>query len=123
MREVYPNLYARKQSAEDIRENAPRKYGFHTNTTTKPTIIHNLKTFVREHLYVEREDDALYEYETYVETEKGTFEAMEGHHDDRVMVRAIGLWICYREMEFPAIIEKKKQRTTYSKKIVSAATI
>lgn len=123
IREVYPNLYARKQSAEDIREGAPRKYGFHTNTTTKPPIIHNLKTFIREHLYIEREEEALDEYETYSETDKGTFEAMEGYHDDRVMVRAIGLWVCYREMEFPVIIDNSKEHVSHSRAVVSAATI
>lgn len=69
-------LYARKQSAEDIKEGAPRKYGYHTNTLTKKVIIHNLKAIVREHLYVEREEECLDEYLTYVENEKGGFEAM-----------------------------------------------
>lgn len=115
-------LYARKQSAEDIREGAPRKYGYHTNTLTKKVLIHNLKTVIREHLYVEREVEALEEYLTYIETEKGAFEAMEGYHDDRLMTRAIGMQICYYEMELPRIIKRKliiKKHET----AVSAATI
>ena len=123
VREVYSNLYARKQSAEDIREGAPRKYGWHTNKLTKPPIIHNLKTCVREHLYIEREEECLDEYETYIETENGGFEAMEGHHDDRVMVRAIGLHICYHEMEFPTIVKKEKRTGARVRKVVSAATL
>ncbi|MDE6336788.1 MAG: terminase, partial [Muribaculaceae bacterium] len=39
LREAYPNLYARKQSVEDVQQGLPRKYGFHTNTATKPMII------------------------------------------------------------------------------------
>lgn len=116
-------LYARKQSAEDIREGLPRKYGFHTNPLTKKVIIHNLKTIVREHLYVEREEECLNEYLTYVETEKGAFEAMEGYHDDRLMTRAIGLQICYHEMDIPSIIKKEKSPNATHKKPLSAATI
>ena len=117
-------LYARKQSAEDIREGVPRKYGFHTNPLTKKVIIHNLKAIVREHLYVEREEACLDEYLTYIETEKGGFEAMEGYHDDRLMTRAIGMQICYHEMDLPRIIKKPRQPVNHKrKKAVSAATI
>lgn len=124
IRDVYGSqLYARKQSAEDIREGRPRKYGFHTNTNTKGTIIHNLKQVVREHLYVEREEECLNEYLTYIETDKGGFEAMEGHHDDRLMTRAIGLWISMYEMDVPRIVKRPKATSTKSrrKKSMSAA--
>ena len=116
-------LYARKQSAEDIRENAPRKYGYHTNTLTKKVVIHNLKTIIRERLYVEREEECIEEYLTYIENEKGGFEAMEGYHDDRLITRAIGLQICYHEMEIPRIIKRSTTCRTRRKKTVTAATI
>ena len=104
IRDVYDNLYARKQSAEDIKEGRPRKYGFHTNPTTKPIIIHNLQYFVREHLYVEREEEALNEMLTYIQTDKGGYEADAGYHDDRLITRAIGLQISTHEMELPRIV-------------------
>ncbi len=117
-------LYARKQSAEDIREGAPRKYGYHTNPLTKKVVIHNLKTMVREHLYIEREEACLDEYLTYIENEKGAFEAMEGYHDDRLMTRAIGLQVCYHEMDMPRIVKTPKHPlNTKKKKALSAATI
>lgn len=121
--DVYDNLYARKQSAEDIKEGRPRKYGYHTNPLTKKVIIHNLKQIIREHLYVEREEECLYEYLTYVETDKGGFEAMEGHHDDRLMTRAIGMQICFHEMEIPRIIKRPKKHHKMHTKTVSAATM
>lgn len=116
-------LYARKQSAEDIKEGLPRKYGFHTNPLTKKVVIHNLKQVVREHLYVEREEECLEEYLTYVETEKGGFEAMEGHHDDRLMTRGIGMQVCFHEMDIPTIIKKDRCCRSYSHASLSAATI
>ena len=123
IREVYDNLYARKQSAEDIREGRPRKYGYHTNVGTKPVLIENLKTILRDRLYIEREEDCLDEYDTYVENEKGGWEAMEGYHDDRLMTRAIGLYICFREMELPRIVKITHPGTISAGQTISAATI
>lgn len=125
IRDVYGDqLYARKQSAEDVKQKLPKKYGYHTNTLTKPVIIHNLKTVIREHLYIEREEECLDEYLTYVETDKGGFEAKEGYHDDRLMTRAIGFQICFHEMDLPRIVKRAAARhQAMSKKPVSAATI
>lgn len=116
-------LYARKQSAEDIKQKIPKKYGFHTNPLTKKVVIFNLQEVVRQHLYVEREEECLNEYRTYIETEKGGYEAMEGHHDDRLMTRAIGMQICLHEMNLPRIIKRSAHKATGKSKVISAATI
>lgn len=108
IRDVYDNLYARKQSPEDIKEGKPRKYGYHTNVSTKKTIIYNLKTILRDHLYTERDEGCLDEYATYIENE-GKYEAPEGYHDDRLMTRAIGMQICFHEMDVPRIINRNEQ--------------
>lgn len=123
--EVYGRqLYARKQSAEDIRQGLPKKYGFHTNPLTKKVVIYNLKVVIRERLYIEREEACLDEYLTYVETENNVFEAMEGYHDDRLMTRAIGMQVCYHEMELPRIVKKVNNiNAGLVQRPVSAATI
>ena len=117
-------LYARKQSAEDIRQGLPKKFGFHTNSLTKKVVIYNLKVVIRERLYIEREAACLDEYLTYVEKENNSFEAMEGYHDDRLMTRAIGMQICYHEMELPRIVKRNIDiNASLVNKPVSAATI
>ena len=123
--EVYGRqLYARKQSAEDIRQGLPKKYGYHTNPLTKKVVIYNLKVVIRERLYIEREEACLDEYLTYVETEDNVFEAMEGYHDDRLMTRAIGMQVCYHEMELPRIVKKVNNINAGLVHVpVSAATI
>lgn len=123
--EVYGRqLYARKQSAEDIRQGLPKKYGYHTNPLTKKVVIYNLKVVIRERLYIEREEACLDEYLTYVETENNVFEAMEGYHDDRLMTRAIGMQVCYHEMELPRIVNKINNINAGLVQVpVSAATI
>lgn len=123
--EVYGRqLYARKQSAEDIRQGLPKKYGYHTNPLTKKVVIYNLKVVIRERLYIEREEACLDEYLTYVETENNVFEAMEGYHDDRLMTRAIAMQVCYHEMELPRIVKKINNiNASLVQRPVSAATI
>ena len=92
--DIYPNLYARKQSEDEIREGAPRKYGFHTNVATKPMIISTLVKVIRERLYIERDKRCLDEYDTYERKPNGAYGAIVGKHDDLLMTRAIGLHIC-----------------------------
>lgn len=123
IKDVYPNLYARKQTEDEIREGLPRKYGFHTNVATKPMIISTLIKVVREHLYTERDERCLEEYVVYEKKQNGAFGAIIGKHDDLLMTRAIGLHICFFEMPIPTIVLRVKMRVPKKKKAVSAATI
>lgn len=108
---IYTHLYARSQSAEDIEAGKPKKWGFHTNTSTKPALIANLQECIREQLYVERWEPCLDEMAMYQKNDKGQFAAPagEGNHDDMLMSTAIGLWICFREMEQPKWIERNEE--------------
>lgn len=124
IKDVYPNLYARRQSEEDIRQGIPRKYGFHTNVSTKPMIISNLIKVVREGMYIERDQRCLNEMLVYEKKQNGSFGAVQGEHDDLVMTRAIGLHICFNEMELPSIIKRSDSRHLgLINRPVSAATI
>lgn len=107
IKDVYTNLYARKQSPEDIRDRKPRKYGFHTNVATKPVVISMLVKCVRDHLYTERDHRCLDEMLTYERKQNGAFGAIPGHHDDLLMTRAIGLHICFREMPLPTTADSQ----------------
>lgn len=123
IKDVYPNLYARRQSEEDIRQGIPRKYGFHTNVATKPMIISTLVKAVRESLYVERDLRCLDEYNTYERKPSGSFGAIEGKHDDLLMTRAIGLHVCFFEMPLPKITSRRASVVSPRRKAVSAASI
>lgn len=101
----YRNMYAREPSAEKIKQGVLREWGFHTNVLTKQRIIDNLKYLINEGLYVEREEEALAEYNTYQIDERGSLNAAEGYHDDRLMARAIGLWVSMK-MPIPKQMEK-----------------
>lgn len=124
IKDVYTNLYARKQSDEEIKEQAPKKYGFHTNVATKPKIISTLVKVIRDHLYVERDARCLDEYLCYEKKKNGAFGAITGKHDDLLMTRAIGLQIAFYEMELPTIVLKTNKRMAPRRKAaVGVATI
>lgn len=104
---LYDNLYARASNPEKIRDGRARRWGFQTNSQTKPAIIGNLIECVREHLWIERDNYCIEELALYEKNEKGQFSAPPGagNHDDVVMTTAIGLWICFREMESPRVVK------------------
>lgn len=120
---VYPNLYARKQSEEDILAGLPTKYGFHTNVATKPMVISTLVKVIRENAYIERDRRCLDEYLVYEKKPNGSFGAVVGKHDDLLMTRAIGLHVCFYEMEPPKFVRREPHLVRKKKKAVSAATI
>lgn len=108
IKDYYPNLYARDQSEEEILQNAPKKYGFHTNTATKPIVVSALQRAVRERLYVERDGRCLDEMISYERKPNGAFGAILGCHDDLLMTRAIGMHICFSKMPLPKIVDKTR---------------
>lgn len=119
---IYPNLYARKQSEDAIVQGLPVRYGFHTNVATKPMIISTLVKVIREGLYVERDKRCLDEYLNYEKKPNGSFGAKQGTHDDLLMTRAIGLHICFYEMELPQVVTRGSNNLKYVPKVVSAAS-
>lgn len=122
VKDVYPNLYERKQPEEAIVEGAPKRYGFHTNVATKPMIISTLVKVIREAMYVERDERCLAEYNFYEKRKNGSYGAIVGKHDDLLMTRAIGLHICFYEMDTPKIIPVQKKYNRGRRKPISAAT-
>ena len=122
IKDVYTNLYEREQSEDEIRMQAPKKYGFHTNVATKPVIISNLIQIVRDNMYIERDERVLAEYNQYERKPNGAFGAVSGAHDDLLMTRAIGLYIAYHKMPLPVWITPETRRIK-PRRAISAATI
>ena len=67
-------------------------------------IISTLVKVIREGLYTERDIRCLDEYLTYERKPNGAYGAIDSHHDDLLMTRAIGLHICFHEMDTPRIV-------------------
>ena len=101
---IYSNLYMRERSEEDTKEGKEGKWGFHTNAKTKPKIINFMKECLRDDLWDEPSKVCCAQMASYME-DHGKTDAEHGKHDDVVMSRAIGLWICYKEMDYPSWIK------------------
>lgn len=116
----YPNLYCRT-SEIDIRRGRPRKWGFHTNPSTKPMVINFLVKALRDSLYIERCIDTILELDVYELKDNGKeMGAVEGNHDDRVMATAILIWVCYNT---PLPVRRNHAEHTRKNKIISEASI
>lgn len=86
-------------------------------------IISTLVKVVRETLYEERDERCLHEFLTYERKQNGSFGAIDGKHDDLLMTRAIGLHICFHEMEMPRAVARGSLRKAMKPHVISAATI
>lgn len=113
---TYRNMYTRESTPDKVRKTRRKMWGFQTNVHTKSLIIDNLQTMIDDRLYTEREAEALHEYNVYQRTEKGTLEAAESNHDDRLMARAIGLYVS-QKMPMPRLVQQvfTPRESRYSK--------
>jgi uncharacterized protein YifN (PemK superfamily) len=111
------NVYCDNQSALKMRKTHETKWGVNTNRSTKVAMIMNLSTIIREQGYIEREPEALNEYSYYMLYPNGTYGNVPGKHDDRVMSRAIGLWID-KKMDPPKIIKFKSNTEKEREKLL-----
>lgn len=104
---LYDNVYCSNASKTLKHPTKERKWGYNTNRSTKVAIVMNYAAVVRAHAYLEREMEALNELSYYMKNDKdGTYGAIPGKHDDRVMARGIGL-IVEKEMPAPVVVQIK----------------
>lgn len=85
-------------------------------------VISTLVKVIREGSYIERDGRCLDEYLCYERKQNGAYGAITGKHDDLLMTRAIGLHICFREMELPQVVTRGSSNLKYVPKVVSAAS-
>ena len=88
----YENLYLSKKmtTVSDVPENY---YGFVTSSITRPIIISNLVSVMRENIRLETDRETLKEMTTFIKRDDGKQAASDGAHDDLVMASAIAHYI------------------------------
>lgn len=87
----YRNLYMRESNEEHQFQERTALMGWRTDRKTKPKIINNLATAIREGDILELDIIAIRECLTYIVDDQGAFNAQEGMFDDCVMSLAIAL--------------------------------
>lgn len=83
----YPNLYLNKCSTGED------SYGFLTTSVTRPIIISNLVSIMRDNITLETDRQTLREMLTFVKHSDGRLSAAVGSHDDLVLSSAIAHYI------------------------------
>lgn len=84
----YPKMYVREVN-DSYTHKLEQRFGFMTGKITRPLIIANLVTIVKESVDLIRDVPTLNEMLTFVKNENGRPEAQEGAHDDLIMGLAI----------------------------------
>ena len=108
----YDNLYIRNDAtSEDMQQPRPKKIGFHTNRKNKPEMVDLLKEVIHYCDYIESDQGTIDEMKRYERKDDGSYGAMDGWKDDRLMTAAIGLYLSRNErvMGKPRFVEKKKK--------------
>lgn len=118
----YNNMYFRSTPQDKVRQGEPTKWGFQTNTSTKLMVCSHQQIVLANDMYIERCQEAVEEYRTFEVKENGKLGAVEGCHDDRHITRAIGVWICYKHLPPPYIIDDTRTYN-YKKSIVNESTL
>ena len=105
----YGNLFSRTPP-EQIRNGIPKKYGFHMNRQTKPELVLHYNKCLRQGLYIEYDARVPAEAHSYENQGNGKYNAVEGQHDDLLIVTMLDCWACYVYMGKPELVEKSTTR-------------
>ncbi len=118
----YSNLFYRT-SEQDIKQGRAKKWGFHMNKSTKLMICSHQEIALDKQLYIERSIEAADEHDTFEYKEDGRLGAVEGNHDDRLITRALGVWVCYQHMKMPIIAVEGQFDYSTSTRVVNESSL
>ena len=96
----YKNLYSHKTQESESR------YGFLTTSVSRPIIISNLVSVMREDIYLETDRQTLIEMSTFIKGRDMRAEGAPGTHDDLVMASAIARYVGIDYLHVPKIVDK-----------------
>lgn len=116
--DYYDEIYCRT-SPEQIKQGAPKQYGFHVGHN-KTAMIDYYNAQLREVGFIELDQRAVNENDSYEIKPNGTYGAVDSMHDDILMCSAECLYVA-KDLPLPIEIIRNMKRTT--KKIISEATM
>ena len=88
----YPNIYIRETPQDAISMQITKKIGFNTNKATRPALLAELKTLLRDRPECFNDMDTLDEMFTFIVDSKSKPVAIVGKHDDTIMALGIALY-------------------------------
>ena len=88
----YIHQYVREKE-DNYTNKLEKSYGFKTTQITRPVILAELQTIIKENIELIEDKATLEEMLTFIKNEKGRPEAQQGYHDDLIMGLAIAFYI------------------------------
>lgn len=88
----YNRIYRRRSAADQVVDVPTGRYGFLTNSRSKPQLIDNTAAYIRNYWQLIKNRELIEEMMSYYFDEKGRTNAQKGCFDDRVMATALALW-------------------------------
>lgn len=88
----YPKQFVREKE-DTYTGRHDKAYGFKTTSITRPLVLAELQTLVKENIELINDKETLEEMLVFVKNERGRPEAQDGYHDDLVMALAITHYI------------------------------
>lgn len=101
----YPKQYVREKE-DTYTKKHDKAYGFKTTSITRPLILGELQTIMKELIELIVDVDTLKEGLTFIKNEKGRAEAQQDYHDDLIMGLAIAYYI--RDQQSMKAVTKEK---------------
>ena len=95
--DYYDNIFCRT-NIDQVRAGAPRIYGFHMNSQTKPMVLNALNAAYRDDSLMNYDIRSMEQADTYEIKGNGSLGAVEGAHDDHVIADALAAWGCLHYM-------------------------
>jgi len=119
----YDNLYCRTPM-DKISMGFEPKWGFQTNRSTKPMVCKHQQKALAKDMYIETCREACDEHDFMeIKSNGRAIGAIDGQHDDRHITRAIGVWICYDELNTPRQYKPISAKGLADMKVVGESTI
>lgn len=92
MRLSYPKQYVR-EIVDTYTNKKQKAFGFKTTSLTRPLILAELQTIIKENIKLINDKETLEEMLTFVKNATGRPEAQYGYHDDLILGLAIAYFI------------------------------
>lgn len=115
--DIYPHIYCRT-SPENIKQGAPAQYGFHVGHN-KTAMIDYYNAQLREVGFIELDQRAVNENDSYEIKANGSYGAVDSMHDDILMCTAEILYVS-KDMDLPVEVLRKTNK--YTKKVINEAS-
>lgn len=107
----YPRLYLEDRPTDELITEQSMKYGFRTNTKTRPLMVEIAKKYIRQGLVILNSSVLLNECRTFITNKTGKPTHDTGAHDDAVFAFMI---TCYILDNFEAVAPQHGMRQTVS---------